>query len=81
MNNIPIKKYTEMAAENMYTVSRTRKKGNGMAKPIKETPILYGKDSDRFLKEIKENEKKKVPSEDYKRALDIYSKVIKKAKL
>ena len=23
-----------------------------MAKPIKETPILYGKDSDKFLKRI-----------------------------
>lgn len=47
-----------------------------MARPIKETPILYGKDSDRFLKEVRENETKKIPEEDYKRALKIYNKVM-----
>jgi len=26
-----------------------------MAKPIKETPVLYGKDATRFLHEVKEN--------------------------
>lgn len=52
-----------------------------MAKPIKETPVLYGKDSDRFLKEIKDNEGKKVSKEDYDRALDIYKKVIENAEL
>ena len=52
-----------------------------MAKPIKETPVLYGKDSDRFLKEVKDNENKKVSQEDYDRALEIYNKVIKKSNL
>ena len=28
-------------------------KHNNMAKPIKATPILFGKDAERFLKEIK----------------------------
>ena len=48
-----------------------------MAMPIKDTPILYGKDSDRFLKEVKDNENKKIPDEDYERAIDIYKKIIK----
>lgn len=47
-----------------------------MARPIKETPILYGKDSDRFLNEVQENETKKIPEKDYKRALNIYNKVM-----
>ena len=28
-----------------------------MAKPIKETPVLYGKDAERFLREVARNEK------------------------
>jgi hypothetical protein len=51
-----------------------------MAKPIKETPILYGKDSDRFLKEVKENENKKVPAKQYKKAVSAYHKIIKNSK-
>ena len=47
-----------------------------MARPIKETPILYGKDSDRFLNEVQENETKKIPEKDYKRAMNIYNKVM-----
>jgi len=50
-----------------------------MAKPIKDTPILYGKDSDRFLKEVKMNENRKIPDKDYQRAVEIYKKVKKKA--
>lgn len=49
-----------------------------MAKPIKETPILYDEDSDRFLKEIRENESKKISDVEYYRALNIYEKVMKK---
>lgn len=30
-----------------------------MARPIKETPILYGADATRFLDEMKKNESKK----------------------
>ena len=51
-----------------------------MAKPIKETPILYGKDSDKFLKAAKENETRKIPAKEYNRAISIYNKVIKNAK-
>jgi hypothetical protein len=43
-----------------------------MAIPIKETPILTGKDAERFSKIIKENETKKVPTEDYQRAQEAY---------
>lgn len=50
-----------------------------MAMPIKDTPILYGKDSDRFLNEVKKNENKKIPDKDYERAVEIYKKVKKKA--
>ncbi|MCR4293249.1 MAG: hypothetical protein NUV76_10285 [Candidatus Kuenenia sp.] len=46
-----------------------------MATPIKETPILYGEDSDRFLKEIAENEEKKVSRKEYDSAMKIYHKV------
>jgi hypothetical protein len=31
-----------------------------MARPIKETPILKGKESKEFLKQLEENENKKV---------------------
>jgi len=30
-----------------------------MAKPIKDTPILYGKESDRFLREVKKTSPEK----------------------
>lgn len=43
-----------------------------MARPIKETPILKGKDAERFSRIIKENETKKVPVEDYERARKAY---------
>jgi len=29
-----------------------------MARPIKETPVLYGKDAERFLKEVDQNLKR-----------------------
>ncbi len=48
-----------------------------MATPIKDTPILSGKDSERFLKKVKENESKRVPKEDYDRAMKVYNKMIK----
>ena len=31
-----------------------------MAKPIKETPVLKGKDAVNFIKKMKENSKKKI---------------------
>lgn len=50
-----------------------------MANPIKETPILYGKDSDRFLKAIRENEtdpSKKVSKEEHDDAMKLYDKIM-----
>jgi hypothetical protein len=48
-----------------------------MAQPIKETPILKGKDARAFDKEMIDAQKRKVPSEDYKRAKAIYELVKK----
>ncbi len=47
-----------------------------MATPIKETPILRGKDAQRFEKEIEENMQKKVSPEEYQRGIDAYSSLI-----
>jgi len=49
-----------------------------MASPIKETPVLTGKDAVRFEKQIKENEtgKNKVPASEYNRAQETFKKVI-----
>jgi hypothetical protein len=46
-----------------------------MARPIKETPVLSGKDAKRFEQQIKENEKRKVPESDYQRALKTFNAV------
>lgn len=46
-----------------------------MAKPIKETPILLGRDAERFNKIIKENENKKVSAVDYERAAKTYKSI------
>lgn len=43
-----------------------------MASKIKETPVLTGKDAERFSRIIKENETKKVPAVDYERARKAY---------
>ncbi len=43
-----------------------------MAKLIKETPVLTGKNAKRFQKIIKENEHKRVSKEDYERAKKAY---------
>jgi hypothetical protein len=50
-----------------------------MARPIKETPVLMGKDARRFEKTIKENETKKVTPAHYRRAMDVYASVKKPA--
>jgi hypothetical protein len=46
-----------------------------MARPIKETPILKGKDARRFEEAIKKNEKKKVSAKQYQRAMKVYASV------
>jgi len=52
-----------------------------MAKPIKETPVLKGKDAARFLTKIKGNERKKVSEAEYKRARKNYEEILKDAKI
>lgn len=51
-----------------------------MAQLIKETPVLLGKDAERFSKKIKENENKRVSREEYKRVIENYNKIKKQAK-
>jgi hypothetical protein len=46
-----------------------------MAKPIKDTPTLKGKDANRFSADIKANESKKVNEADYKKMLASYTKI------
>ena len=46
-----------------------------MAKPIKETPILKGKEAERFFAKIQKNETKKVSVKAYGRAVSIFEKV------
>lgn len=43
-----------------------------MAKSIKETPVLYGKDAQKFSEKIAENASKKAPAEEIKRVMDNY---------
>ncbi len=46
-----------------------------MARPIKETPVLEGKQANRFNKMIKKNEKKIVPKEKIKKAVAFFQQV------
>jgi hypothetical protein len=50
-----------------------------MAAPIKETPILYGKNSDRFLKDVKANESKRVTARGRIKSTELYNNVMRKA--
>lgn len=46
-----------------------------MAKEIRETPVLMGKDAARFEKIIKDNEKRKVSREAYERGKNAYESI------
>lgn len=46
-----------------------------MARPIKETPVLTGKDAKRFEEQIKANEARKVPLPDYQKAQKTFATV------
>ena len=60
----------------LYNILLTIKKRRGaMARPIKETPVLKGKDAKHFEYAIKNNEQKKVSSSDYQRAQETYKKI------
>lgn len=52
-----------------------------MARPIKETPILHGKDAKEFERKVAENLKKKIPQETIDRINASYERVSKIAKL
>lgn len=51
-----------------------------MAKPIKETPILRGKDAERFKSDTKRNETSSVSRAEYERVRDSYEAMRKIAK-
>ena len=46
-----------------------------MATPIKDTPILRGKDAVNFEKAMKEAETQKISSEEYHRIIELYNKI------
>lgn len=46
-----------------------------MATPIKETPILHGKDASRFIEQTSRNEREPAPREEYDRIMRNYRKV------
>lgn len=45
-----------------------------MPRPIAETPILYGKDAEKFVEKMKYNETHPVPKEEYERVMENYKK-------
>ena len=45
-----------------------------MARPVKETPILTGKDAIRFEKAIKANEKKTISPDEHNRIISAWKK-------
>ncbi|KKL11105.1 hypothetical protein LCGC14_2549170 [marine sediment metagenome] len=47
-----------------------------MAKTIKETPILRGKDAKRFSASVEKSASRKVPGKEYNRAKAVYSRVM-----
>lgn len=48
-----------------------------MARKVKDTPVLSGRDAENFARSIKANESKKVPARDYERARATYERVIR----
>ncbi len=46
-----------------------------MSTPIKETPLLRGKDARRFTEKITRNEQEPAPREEYERVMANYRKV------
>jgi len=46
-----------------------------MSTPIKETPILRGKDARKFVDKIARNEREPAPREEYERVMANYRKI------
>jgi len=51
-----------------------------MALPIKETPVLIGKDAKNFVEEMKSTQDKKISAEEQLRIKDNYEKMMKASK-
>jgi len=49
-----------------------------MALPIKETPVLRGRDANRFVRSMCDAEKNPAPIEEYERARKVYDEIKKK---
>ena len=49
-----------------------------MALPIKETPVLRGRDANRFVRSMCEAETKPAPRKEYERAKKVYDEIKKK---
>jgi len=45
-----------------------------MARPVKDTPILYGKDALKFNIAIKENENKKISFQEHQKLKESFAK-------
>lgn len=63
--------------ENKIIRNRPRANSGGkqiMARPVKETPILTGKDAKQFTAAIKANEKKTITPDEHKRIMDAWRK-------
>ncbi len=45
-----------------------------VARPVKETPVLSGKDAKRFDKALKANEKKPIDPKECERILEVWSR-------
>jgi hypothetical protein len=52
-----------------------------MALPIKETPVLKGRDADRFIKRMCRAETHPAPKKEYDRAKRIYEQMKQKNKI
>ncbi|MDO9289032.1 MAG: hypothetical protein Q7T83_09595 [Thermodesulfovibrionales bacterium] len=55
--------------------------GEKMAKQIKETPILSGRNAERFTKIIEKNKEKQASKSEYDRVMNNYNKLKAKLKL
>lgn len=51
-----------------------------MARAIKDTPVLEGKEAEKFDRMVKANENKIVPKNDYDRAKNVYERIKKNSK-
>ena len=49
-----------------------------MAKPIKDTPTLYGKDARRFEDKIRKNSANRAPKSEYDRVMATYNRIKEK---